>query len=96
MRDEASFSESNAQKLTLLDGKVQRILVIIEGTGEDAPGLMARLSLVERVLFGKENQDQGLVYKVGVLWRVHVWILCSLSAALGFALRELIRLIWHV
>lgn len=96
MRDEASFSEGNAQKLTLLDSKVQRILVIIEGTGEDAPGLMARLSLVERVLFGKERQDEGLVYKVGVLWRVQVWVLCTLSAAAGFVLRELVRLIWHV
>lgn len=89
-------SESNAEKLVRLDAKVERLLVIIEGTGSDSPGLTARLSLVERVLFGKEHQDEGIVYKVGVLWRVQVWVLCTLSAAAGFMLREAVRLIWHV
>ena len=91
-----TISESNARKLVQLDQKIERILVIIEGTGEDAPGLMARISMVERVLFGREKQDEGLVYKVGVLWRMHVWLLCALSAAGGFVMREIIRVIWHV
>lgn len=88
--------DTNADKLVRLDAKVERLLVIVEGTGEDAPGLMARLSLVERVLFGKEHQDEGIVYKVGVLWRVQVWVLCTLSGAAGFVLREIVRLIWKV
>lgn len=96
MRDEGSFSESNAQKLIVLDSKVQKILVILEGTGEDAPGLMARLSLVERVLFGKERQDEGMIYRVNVLWKGYIWILCTLSAAAGFGLRELVRIVWKV
>lgn len=89
-------SETNAEKLNRLEAKIDRVTGLIEGAGSDAPGLMARLSMVERVLFGKEKQDEGLVYKVGVLWRVHVWVLCTLSAAGGFVLREVIRLIWHV
>lgn len=93
---ENTSSETNADKLNRLESKVERILVMIEGTGEDAPGLMARLSLVERILFGKEHQDEGMVYRVSVLWRLHVWVLCTLSAAGGFVLREIIRLIWKV
>lgn len=93
---DSSINETNADKLNRLESKVERIIVMIEGTGEDAPGLMARLSLVERILYGKEHQDEGLVYRVGVLWRLHVWVLCTLSAAGGFVLREIIRLIWKV
>lgn len=90
------LTESNADKLNRLEGKVERVIGLIEGSGADAPGLLARLGLVERVLFGKERQDEGIVYKVGVLWRVQVWVLCTLSAAAGFVLREIVRLIWHV
>lgn len=96
MSTEPTIAGSYSEKLARLDAKVERILVMIEGTGEDAPGLMARLSLVERILYGKDHRDEGLVYRVGVLWRVHVWVLCTLSAAGGFVLREIIRLIWKV
>lgn len=90
------LQESNAEKLNRLESKVDRVTGLIEGSGADAPGLMARLSLVERVLFGKERQEEGMVYRVGILWRMSTWVLCTLSALAGFALREGIRLIWHV
>lgn len=91
-----TISQANAERLAHLDAKVERILVIIEGTGEDAPGLMARLSLVERVLFGKEHQDEGIVYRISVLWKGYIWLLCTLSAMAGFGLRELVKILWKV
>lgn len=94
--NDQTISASNAVKLAQLDSKVERILVIIEGTGEDAPGLMARLSMVERVLFGKERQDEGIMYRVNVLWKGYIWLLCTLSAIAGFGLRELVKIIWKV
>ena len=84
------------ERMAGLEVKVNKCLVVLEGSGEDAPGLMARLSLLERVLFGKERQDEGIVYKVGVLWRINVWVMCTMSAAAGFLLRELVRVIWKV
>lgn len=87
--------EENAEKLTRLEKSVGRVIHILEGEGESAPGLMARLLIVERALWGKNNQD-GIVQKVGILWRMHVWVLCTLSGLAGFALREIVRLIWKI
>lgn len=72
-----------------------RVKSLLEGGGEDAPGLVSRVATIERVIFGKEMQE-GMAYKVNVLWRMHVWVLCTLSGLAGFALRELVRLVWKV
>ena len=72
-------SEVNSRKL-------DRIIGLIEGE-PDAPGILARLALHDEVLFGR--QGSGLVTKVGFMWRVHVWLLCSLSGVIGYLLREL-------
>lgn len=81
MDDERQEPAQNSQKL-------DRLLMYIEG-GSDAPGVLARLALVEAVLFGRHGKD-GLVTKVQFMWRAHVWILCSISGAFGFLLRELL------
>lgn len=88
-------SPATAEKLSDLDHRIGRILQLLEGDGADAPGLLARLALIERIMFGKEQQD-GLVYKVGVLWRMSTWVLCTMSAAAGFMLREVVKLVWKV
>lgn len=68
------FSRTNSEKL-------DRLLTLVEGT-EDAPGLIGRLAVVERVLFGRDNAG-GLVSQHQVLWRIHTWILAGLSAGFG-------------
>ena len=78
---EDSVSRSNAQKL-------DRLIQLVEGE-QDAPGVLARLALMEAVLFGRHGKD-GLVTKVNFLWRAHMWIFCSLSGAAGFLFRELL------
>ena len=40
----------------------------------------------EITLYGKDG-ELGIAHKVSVLWRAHVWVLCVLSAALGFVCR---------
>lgn len=94
MSDEVS--KENAEKLRELDKKFDRIVSLLEGDGEESPGLVRRIAFIERILFGRERQEEGLVYRVGVLWRWQTWVLCTMSAGLGFALRECVRLIWHV
>lgn len=74
---------------------LRRIVQLIEGDGDNAPGILARLSLVEKVLFGKDA-DGGMVQRVQFMWRTWVWVLCTLSAFGGFMLRELVRIIWHI
>ena len=68
-----------------LDKKLDRILQLIEGE-KDAPGLMGRLAHVESMFYGGEN-TMGINTKVNIMWRVHIWLLCTLSAAAGFALK---------
>jgi len=40
----------------------------------------------EETLYGKDGQ-MGIAHKVSVLWSAHVWVLCVLSAGLGFVVR---------
>ena len=68
------------------DQKIDRLLQIIEGDGDDAPGLVGRLAHVERDFYGHKN-DLGVRTKVTIMWRVHMWILCTASALAGYALR---------
>lgn len=68
--------------------KLDRLLQLIEGE-PDAPGILGRLALHEEVLFGKRGNN-GLVNKVNILWRGHVWVLCTLSGGVGYLLREFI------
>lgn len=74
---------------------LRRIVQLIEGDGENAPGILARLSLIEKVLFGRDA-DGGMVQRVQFMWRTWIWVLCSLSAAMGFLLRELVKVIWKI
>jgi hypothetical protein len=40
----------------------------------------------DETLYGKKG-EMGIAHKVTVLWRAHVWVLCVLSAGLGFMVR---------
>lgn len=88
MSDTNRWSQENA-------GKLDRVIQLLEGDGSDAPGLVARVGIIERVLFGKET-EKGLMFRVSIMWRLHLWILCTLSAGAGFALREAVKLIWKI
>ena len=79
---EHDISRLNSQKL-------DRVLLAVEGT-PDYPGINMRLAIVEKVLFGKEGAG-GLVQQHVILWRIHVWILCTLSGLLGTALTLLVQ-----
>jgi hypothetical protein len=65
-----------------MEQKVDRLVHLLEGDGSDAPGIVARLGMLERILYG--NASNGLVHRVNVLWRVHTWVLCSASGVLGW------------
>jgi hypothetical protein len=70
------------------DRKLDRIIQLIEGE-KDAPGLVGRLANLERVTYG-DNRAMGLQTKVNIMWRLHIWLLCTLSAAAGYALKTLV------
>lgn len=44
---------------------------------------------VERTLFG--NGEMGDHLKVTIMWRIHVWVLCSLSAGAGIIFTILVQ-----
>lgn len=98
------YSKLNSMKLDELDKKIEGLdkkidhtTQLLEGDGADAPGLLSRVAGMERILFGQGQEDHwGVIQKVNVLWRVQVWFLCTLSGCAGFALREVVKLIWKV
>lgn len=69
--------------------KLDRIIQLIEGE-KDAPGILGRLALHEETLFGRRGKD-GMVSKVNIMWRAHVWLLCSLSGLVGYVLKGVIK-----
>lgn len=71
--------------------KLDRILLILEGSGPDNPGVVQRLAHIERTIYGIDS-GSGIAQKVAILWRVHVWILCTLSATMGVLATEAIHL----
>lgn len=44
----------------------------------------------ETTLFGKAG-SMGIAHKVNIMWRAHVWVLCTLSAAVGFFVRPYVE-----
>ncbi len=65
-----------------LDRKLDEILLMFKGQGADAPGVLNRLANIERLIVG-EHGNYGMATKVAVMWRIHVWLLCSLSGSGG-------------
>lgn len=87
MSTEYEWSEKNSKKL-------DRILFLIEGDGADSPGLSGRVRAMEKTLFG-DGSDKAITTKVNIMWRAHVWLLCSISAGLAIMGEKLIRYLIH-
>ena len=58
--------------------KIDRVITLLEGQGPDAPGLLHTIRKHSDAI----NQMEG---KVNIMWRVHVWVLCTASAGVGTA-----------
>lgn len=66
--------------------KLDEVLLLLKGE-ENAPGVLGKIASHEATLYGLHGNN-GLVGKVNVMWRAHVWLLCSLSAIAGYLLKE--------
>lgn len=73
--------------------QVERILYLLEGE-EDVPGVVKRVASLEELLLGRRGND-GMAHQVRTMWRVHIWILCTLSGAFGYIIRELVVKLTH-
>lgn len=67
---------------------------IIVGNGADAPGLAYKVNRHDELLLGKDG-NPGIVQKVNMMWRIHVWVYCAMSAAAGFLFKSIITN-WHL
>jgi hypothetical protein len=79
----------NINQETLLR-KVDHLLDLIMGSGENAPGLMSRVAAIERVLYGRDATG-GMVQQLVEIRRIKTWVLGSLSALFGSGLTVLIQ-----
>jgi hypothetical protein len=55
-------------------------------------GLMQTTLTHQHALFGDEK-ELGATQKVSIMWRVHVWLLCTFSAIAGAGAVQLYHLI---
>lgn len=85
MEDKPNTSEANSHKL-------DRIVQLLEGVGSDSPGLLHRVARHDEALFGVQGRD-GLIQRVDVMWRIHIWVLCTASAGFGFALKAFLEML---
>jgi len=68
-------SKSNGQKL-------DQLIQLIQGTGPHDGGMLGKIEKHELALYG-EGEHPGIMTKVNIMWRAHVWVLCSASGGLG-------------
>ena len=64
--------------------------------GDDAkrePGLKRRQAATDLEMHGDGNM-LGIKSKVNILWRLHVWALCSLSATFGAVVTVVVQQIY--
>lgn len=79
------------EEISIENGKkLDRIMLFLEGAGEDAPGLLHNVAKHGHALYGDNGHD-GLISRVAIMWRIHVWVLCSVSAGFGFMLKSIIE-----
>ncbi len=58
-------------------------------------GLKKEMSIMKELLIG-DGSDTGLVQKVTIMWRIHVWLLVALGTVLGSLITVLIQRVTHV
>lgn len=64
------------------DDELRSIIGKLDNLLERTDTMAETLATHDRILFGREGM-LGLAQQVNVLWRIHVWLLCSMSAGLG-------------
>ncbi len=67
--------------------KLDRLIQLLEGE-PGAPGVVSRLATLEHTVNG-DNNTMGIATKVTVMWRIHIWVLCTLSGVAGYFLKTL-------
>lgn len=79
--DALTISRDNSRKL-------DSILQLLTGA-QGQPGLVDEHRRVMRDLYG--NGKWGISQKIGIVWRIYIWLLCTMSAAIGFLARSVIN-----
>jgi len=86
----------DSEKVSMENGrKLDEVILLLKGQGDDAPGLLHKVAQHGRALYGTNGHD-GLISRVAIMWRRHVWILCTVSAGIGGALGFILKSIVEV
>ena len=93
--DEVARKERQEQDILRLERKMDEIVLLLKGDGTDSPGITKRLSKVEHILFDT-GDGSGISTRVTIMWKVWLWGIPTISCALGFLIRELVRIIWKI
>jgi len=93
--DKTKMNSLDSERASVENGKkLDEVILLLKGQGEDAPGLLHKVAQHGRALYGTNGHD-GLISRVAIMWRFHVWLLVTISAGiggvLGFILKTLVE-----
>ena len=89
-------SRGNAHRLDELTLEVREIKNLLKGE-QNSPGILERVATMENLMFGKDDKPtDGMVYKVGFMWRAHLWVVSLASAAAALILEHALQLLFKV
>lgn len=90
------ISRSNAKRLEDLTFEVREIKQLLKGE-EGAPGIVGRLVTLEEFMLGKDgNTTDGILYRVTVLWKAHLWVIALMSAGGTLLIEHVVKLVLKV
>ena len=75
------MSETEYQQQTKLYDTVDKIYLLLHGQ-DGQTGLAGTVAKHDDIIYGSKDTI-GIATKVAILWRGHVWLYCTLSAAVG-------------
>lgn len=75
------MSDNELTQVAKLNDTVNKIYLLLHGQ-DGQTGLAGTVCQHNEVLHG-DTDHMGIITKVQILWRGHIWLYCTLSAGLG-------------
>lgn len=80
--------EALNQRIDKLERAMTDLVTVLKGDEDGiSAGLFGRVKRHQDILYGKDDEKFGLIHKVNLMWRGHIWLLCGASGVMGYGLK---------
>jgi len=67
-------------------------MFLLKGSGEDTPGVVKAVARLNDATFGVKGSG-GLTQRVDIMWRIYIWLLCTMSGVAGYWIKDLVDMV---